>query len=70
MKDCNSLPDKYEGVSVKDIPELSCKLQVEDRDYRTWITTFRCQLCGQQWIEKYVATGHGEVPVVFKSNTD
>lgn len=57
---CSSLPDELVG-SVKEIPELSGQLEELSVDGKSWVSIFRCRVCGQYWKEYYVATGHGEV---------
>ncbi|BAJ04054.1 hypothetical protein [Shewanella violacea] len=68
MNCCSELTNKYDGKSVKDIPELQSKLEELDTDYKNWITIFKCSVCSQIWIEKYKSTGHGDVPEVYKHN--
>jgi hypothetical protein len=63
---CSSLSDKYEGKQIKDIKELDSDFEEIAVDYKAWVATFQCKLCGQLWIEKFEQKGHGEIPVVYK----
>lgn len=69
MKCCNELQDVYEGMAVKDIPDLYKRLEELSVNYRQWVTSYKCSQCGQIWKEQYVSTGHGEVPRVYKNNS-
>jgi hypothetical protein len=66
MMRCDELPNIFEGLSVKDIPQLSTRLELISRDCKTWMTIFSCKFCGQLWEEKYVSKGHGEIPMTSK----
>ena len=68
MSCCSELPNKYEGKTVADIPELSKNLDEIKTDYKQWVTQFRCNKCNQLWCETYKEKGHGEVPEVYKCN--
>jgi hypothetical protein len=68
MSCCTELNNIYDGMTVKDSPELNSKLEEVSTDYKNWVTTFRCTICGQAWIERYNGKGHGEVPEVYKQN--
>lgn len=65
---CEDLPSIFEGARVEDIPEIKEKLIEVSTDYKHWTTTFKCKVCGQKWIERFVHRGHGEVPEVLKFN--
>ncbi len=65
-KCCEGLSPYYGGVQVKDVPELSEKLEEVSTDYKRWVKIFKCSKCGQVWEEKFVQHGHGEVPEVHK----
>ncbi len=67
MCKCKELRDSYEGLRVEDIPELSSKLREIETDFKRWETIYVCIECGQKWLEKYVSTGHGDVPKVYKA---
>lgn len=54
------------GVSINGLPNLKCSLRETRIDGMTWQTWYRCNECGQEWLERYVATGHGEIPEVVK----
>lgn len=66
MHSCNNLPDEFPGASIRDVPELSGRVEKLKTDYLRWITLYRCRDCGQFWREIYEGTGHGEVPRVHK----
>ena len=68
MNCCKDLQEKFEGKSVKDIPDLYKKLEEVTIDYKNWITTFKCKSCGQFWLEAFIEKGHGEVPEVYKKS--
>jgi hypothetical protein len=63
---CAPRPTRYDGVQVKNIPEVRGRLEEVSTDYARWITFFRCGRCGQRWEERFVERGHGEVPEVVK----
>ena len=64
--DCEKLLDYYQGKRVEDITELSEFVEEISTDFRTWETEYVCNACGQVWLEKYIAKGHSEIPVVEK----
>jgi hypothetical protein len=63
---CEKLLSIYEGVQVKDVPELFERLTEVSTDFKNWVTIFECSKCGQKWEERFVQRGHGEVPEVKK----
>ncbi len=66
MNRCEDLPNVFDGKSVRSIPELHARVDQIHKEPRKWIRIFRCRECGQEWIEEYKGTGHGEVPSVRK----
>jgi hypothetical protein len=69
MNCCDELQEIYEGLAVKDIPDLFTKVEKTSVNYKLWVTSFKCSKCGQIWKEQYVSTGHGDVPRVYKNNS-
>jgi hypothetical protein len=63
---CDKRAAKYEGVGVNQLDWLAPHVQQVSIDGMRWVSTYRCTICGQVWEERYRATGHGEVPDVFK----
>jgi len=66
MSCCTELNDRFDGMAVKDIPDLHSNLEEVATDFKSWVTTFKCTNCGQIWIEQYKGKGHGDVPEVYK----
>lgn len=63
---CMTQPTIIRGVSIDRLPDLKCALRETRIDGMTWQTWYRCNECGQEWLERYVPTGHGEIPEVVK----
>lgn len=63
-KCCKDFDSFYQGKRLKDLPELEAFLEEEFTDYKTWTTYYKCKICGDRWVEKYVDKGHGEIPIV------
>ena len=66
MSNCDKLPDEIKGKSVEQIPELRRVLEMVSCDPKKWVTIYKCRLCGQMWEERYVPTGHGDMPILKK----
>lgn len=56
----------YEGKKVEDIPELLSNLEEVGTNFKTWETNYICKSCGQKWLEKYISSGHGDIPTTLK----
>ena len=63
---CASQPDKFEATSIKELSWLTGHIERVSIDFKKWIARYKCTICGQIWEERYRATGHGEIPDVFK----
>ncbi|RUO76545.1 hypothetical protein CWI84_11690 [Idiomarina tyrosinivorans] len=64
LKDTSSFPDEIRGKKVSQVPELSELLEKVSVDGKAWTTLYRCKFSGEEWLEIYEATGHGEIPVI------
>lgn len=53
-------------MTIGSIEELDGVLTIIDTGEEDWSTTFRCNCCGQIWLEYYETHGHCEVPFVRK----
>jgi len=60
------MPSQFVGRAVKDIPELANSAAEINSDLRSWVTDFRCNICGQIWQERYESHGHSDIPSVTK----
>jgi len=66
MCECVLLKDVYAGLRIEDMPQLADCAEEIKTDYSKWETLYKCKVCGQLWMEKYVNKGHGEVPEICK----
>ena len=66
---CGPLPAEYdEGLPVARIGELAGKTELVatmNTGYSFW---YGCRVCGQEWIQQHIGSGHGEVPHVVKAS--
>jgi len=67
MNHCAALKARYEGVMMKDLPELRTEVDEVDTNVKSWTTTYRCRTCGTRWVEEFEQRGHGEVPSVRRA---
>ena len=63
---CEELSAVYRGLRVNRIEELATQLEQVEIDAMNWRIRYRCRDCGQEWLEAWEPTGHGEIPVVCK----
>lgn len=63
---CDQFPSSFAERPTSEADAVLQHLEVLSTDFSNWCTTYRCRICGQLWVEEYVVTGHGDVPVLRK----
>ena len=68
MVDTLSYPNEMRGNAVRQLPDFLILVDKVAVDAKNWTTTYRCKKSGEEWLETYESTGHGEIPVVRRKN--
>jgi len=66
MCNCQELENIYDGYAVEEIPKLVPFVEEVGENLSKWEVEYVCRDCGQKWLEKYVSSGHGDVPQTKK----
>lgn len=67
---CSSHPSPIDPGFRSGHPQLDAVLEEDRRDARTWNRHLRCRTCGGVWVETNENRGHGEVPVLIRTEPD